>query len=397
MRRIKLTENRARNLRRPDKGQVLHFDSNVKGFGVICTPGARTWFVQPRYQGRKPRIRLGAVGVLAEIGPVHAPGARDLAIAALTAARRGEDPSIAIGLRKQPEGLTLKQVWAAYEEAGFPKLNGIGHKRATTIAADRQRYRLYLEQQFGPKAVAGIDTAAARRWLDRIKSPGQRNQCLLLLTCLLTFARTRGLAMTNVIAIRSQPTRRMETFLRPEELSKLDAACVELAAENPARMLGFAALRLLIHTGCRMGEILSAERQHFDPANATLRLPRDKAGDNGREVLLSPAAVAALTALPVTSSKYLFPSRSAGGHVVNLTWHARDMFKRAGVKPVRIHDLRHSFASAAVGNGVPLYTVGALLGHRNASTTQRYAHLSRDHKREALDRVTAAIGGGSAL
>jgi hypothetical protein len=115
-----------------------------------------------------------------------------------------------------PRPGALKQVWTAYQEAGFPKLNGIGHKRATTIAADRQRYRLHLERQFGAKAVAEIDTAAARRWLDRIKSPGQRNQCLLLLTCLLTFARTRGLAMTNVIAIRSQPTRRMETFLRPE-------------------------------------------------------------------------------------------------------------------------------------------------------------------------------------
>jgi hypothetical protein len=65
MRRFKLTENRARHLPLPDKGQVLHFDSEVKGFGVICTPGARTWFVQPRYQDRKPRIRLGPVGVFA--------------------------------------------------------------------------------------------------------------------------------------------------------------------------------------------------------------------------------------------------------------------------------------------------------------------------------------------
>jgi integrase len=329
------------------------------------------------------------------VGPAHAPGARDLAIVALTAARRGEDPHLAIGQRRQPAGLTIAQLWAAYEEAGFPRLRGVGHKRSSTIACDLRRYRRHIAPRLGAKAVSEIDTATAQRWLDRIVNRGQRGQCLALIKTLLAFARTRGLAATNRIEIRTDPSRRVQTFLTPEQLRALDTACVELIAEQPARSPGFVALRVLIATGCRMSEVLSAQRRHFDPTNTTLWLPRDKAGDDGREVLLSPAAVAALLSLPETSSPYLFASRARCGHMVALQGHADDAFVRAGLKRVRIHDLRHSYASAAVGDGISLYTVGTLLGHRNVHTTQRYAHLSRDHKRAAVDRIAAAIQGGA--
>lgn len=391
---MKLTEHRARHLTLPKSGQRLTFCDEVKGFGVRCTPGARTYVVQLRHNGRKLRLTLGPVGTLPFAGPTHAPGARDLAIAAITAARRGEDPRIAIGQRRQPAGLTLAQVWAAYTEAAHPRLRGVGHKRAATIQRDTARYRRHIAQRLGAKAVSEIDTAVARRWLDKIPGRGQRTMCLLLLKTLLSFARTRGLAVPNPIAIAVDKSRQVQNFLTPDQLRALDNACSELIAEQPARMAGFVALRVLIHTGCRKSEILSAQRQHFDPKNGTLWLPRDKASDDGREVLLSPAAVAALASLPVTSSPFLFSSASRAGYMNHLEEQAADAFARAGLKPVRIHDLRHSFASAAVGDGVPLYTVGARLGHRNAATTQRYAHLTRAHKREALNRVAAAINGG---
>jgi integrase len=159
-------------------------------------------------------------------------------------------------------------------------------------------------------------------------------------------------------------------------------------------MAGFIALRVLIATGCRTGEVLSAQRRYFDPANATLWLPVDKNSDDGREVLLSAAAVNALAALPVTSSPYLFPSpRARTGHMRTLQKHADDAFACAGLTRVRVHDLRHSFASAAVGDGLSLFLAAALLGHRDLSSTKRYAHLERDRKRAALDRVTAALNG----
>jgi len=378
---MRLTENRSLHLPRPKAGQRFTFCDQIKGFGVRCTPGARTYVVQLRHNGRKVRITLGPVGTLPFVGPAHAPGARDLAIAALTAARRGEDPDLAIGRRRQPAGLTIAQVWAAYKEAGYPRLRDVGHKRATTIARDTARYRKHLEPRFGAKALSEIDTAEAQRWLDKIPSRGQRTQCLLLLKTLLSFARSRKLAAPHAIAIRVEASRKVQTFLTPEELRVLDVACAKLAAEQPARMAGFVALRVLIHTGCRMSEVLSAQRRHFDPVNATLRLLRDKASEDGREVLLPAAAVAAFSSLPKTSSPFLFFSRAKCGHMVTLDRHADDAFARAGLGRVRVHDLRHSFASAAVGDGVSLFVVGELLGHRNAATTQRYAHLARDRKR----------------
>src|SRR5262249_59165190 len=132
-----------------------------------------------------------------------------------------------------------------------------------------------------------------RRWLDKIASRGQRGQCLILLKSLLTFARSRGLAATNAIDIVAGQSRQVQTFLTPEQLRALDAACVELIAEQPTRMAGFVALRVLIATGCRTSEVLSVQRRHFNPVQATLWLPRDKNSDDRPEVLLSPVAVAA--------------------------------------------------------------------------------------------------------
>jgi integrase len=397
---MRLTEFRASRLPLPKTDvpngapkQRFTFCSDIKGFGVRCTPGGRAYIVQLRHNGRKIRITLGPVGTLPFEGPAHAPGARDLAITAITAARRGEDPYLAIGQRKQPAGLTMAQLWAAYQDAGYPRLKGTGHKRASTIKHDTSRYELYIGPRLGSQAVSAIDTAAARRWLDRIKRRGQRSQCLILLKALLKFARTRGLAPTNPIDIRADKSRQVQTFLTPEQLRSLNAACIALGAEQPERLAGFVALRVLIETGCRTSEVLSAQRRYFDPAQATLWLPTDKNSEDGREVLLSPAAVAALESLPVTSSPYLFPSRAKCGHMVTVQKHADDAFAKAGLARVRVHDLRHSFASTAVGDGVSLFVTGELLGHRDIASTKRYAHLARDRKRAALERVTATING----
>src|SRR5262249_50020395 len=151
-------------------------------------------------------------------GPAHAPGARGLAITAITAARRGEDPYLAIGQRKQPAGLTAAQLWAAYAQAGYPRLRGIGRNRPTTIRHAAWPSSLYIGPRLGSKAVSGIDTAVVRRWLDHIKGRGQRSQCLILLKSLLTFAHTRRLAATNAIDIRADKSRQVQTFLTPQQL-----------------------------------------------------------------------------------------------------------------------------------------------------------------------------------
>src|SRR5262245_16491393 len=107
----RLTESRAQRAKLPEHGQRFEWCSEVRGFGVRLTAGgARTYVVQLTYGQKEPRITLGRVGTLAFEGPSHAPGARDLAIAALNASRHGDDPRAAINRRRDPEGVRLDTV-----------------------------------------------------------------------------------------------------------------------------------------------------------------------------------------------------------------------------------------------------------------------------------------------
>ena len=363
----------------------------MSGFGVRLTPGARSWFVQVRYDGGRPRMTLGAVGTLPCEGPDWAPGARQLATVAINAARRGDDPRIAIGKVRSPTGVTLNEVWEAYAAAGYPKLRGTGRKRATTIKADVDRYTARLRPALGAIPAAFIDTRAVQRFLDTIKSEGQRSHCLVQVKALLAYATSRGLAETQKIMITPTKSRERQEFYSADELTRLDAAIVELITLQPHRLMGFAALRLLLMTGARRSEILSLRWAACDLKAAVLHLERDKTSDNRRDILLSEKAVAVLEGIPRSSSPYVFFANSAAGHTLYIEKNFRDAIARAGLRRVRIHDLRHSFASASIRSGNSLYVTGKLLGHRQPGTTARYSHLEHDVARAALDRVSRTL------
>jgi integrase len=390
----RLTETRALRATLPRKGQVIQRCSEIVGFGCrLTSKGARSWIVQCRLNGQELRITLGAVGTLPFEGPPNKPGARDLAIAAITAARRGEDPRVAVGQVRAPEGLTLAEVWQSYVDAGYPKLRGVGHKRASTIKADTDRFNARVKPALGDEAVGRIDTARVRRWLDTIRSQGQRSHSLILLKSLLSFAASRGLATPHKIAITANRSREVQSFYKPDELAKLDETLAAMAAEKPAQILPLSALRLLIATGARLGEILSLRREAVDLDHGVLALERDKTSDNRRDILLTAKAVAILRALPRTKSRFVFFADSKSGHIVTLQKPWLAAIERAGVRRLRKHDLRHSFASTAIREGVSLYTVGKLLGHKQPTTTARYSHLEHDVARAALERIARATGG----
>jgi integrase len=389
----RLTETRASRLQSPFSGTAFEWCSEVKGFGVRLTPGAKSYIVQLRSNGKTQRITLGRVGVLPFEGPEETPGARDLAIAALNAARRGEDPLLAIGRAKTGDGITLNAVWQEYERSGYPKLRGVGRKRESTIARDKTRYDLLFRASIGKEKVERIDTARVRRWLDDIATEGQRSHGLVMLKSLMTFAGSRGLSKVQPIEVKATKSREVQNFYKPEELAALDKALLELIAEKPSQILSLSALRLLIATGARMGEIISLRWMNIDLEQKAIQLEKDKTSDNRRDILLTYDAVAALKALPRTNSPFVFHSDSKAGHVMDLKKAWLAALKRAGLRRLRLHDLRHSFASAAVRQGVSLYVVGKLLGHRQATTTQRYAHLEQEVARDALEKIAKVTGG----
>lgn len=394
----RLTETRALRAKLADEGQYFEWCSEIKGFGVRLTPAGRNYIVQVGSGNEKKRLNLGRVGVLPFESIVNArgetitPGARDLALAAINAARRGQNPRIAIGQAKEPEGVTLKTVWNAYEEAGQPKLRGVGKKRDITATKDKQRYKLLIEPKLGDEVVSEIDTAKVQRWLDGISSEGQKSHALVLLKSLLTYAASRAISKTNAIDIAVKRSREVQSFYTPDELQRLDAALVALIDTKPWRILSFSAVRLLIATGARLSEILTLEWANVDLDHGVLHLERDKTSENRRDILLTPAAVKTLKALPRKgNAQYVFFADSESGHIVDIQKPFLEAVKTAKVRRLRKHDLRHSFASAAIRQGVSLYVVGKLLGHRQATTTQRYAHLEHEVAREALAKIAAAM------
>lgn len=173
------------------------------------------------------------------------------------------------------------------------------------------------------------------------------------------------------------------------EIGRLGDALSKLEAdgENPTV---FAAIRLLLLTGCRRGEIIRLERKWVDFERRCIRLPDSKTG--AKTVPLGDPAVDLLQSSPVVEgSEFVFPASRGNGHIVGLRSAWTKVKKLAKLHGLRIHDLRHSFASVAVGGGESLYVVGKILGHRQARTTEIYAHLTPDRVHAAADRAARKI------
>ena len=151
-----------------------------------------------------------------------------------------------------------------------------------------------------------------------------------------------------------------------------------------------AAIRFLMLTGCRKSEILTLRWDDMALGEAELRLPDTKT--DARVVPLSAQATKLLTGLPrLPDNPWVIPGKRPGTHMTELDDAWRTVRAPAGLSDVRLHDLRHSYASRALALGESLPVIGKLLGHSKMETTARYAHLARDSAQEAAERVAASI------
>ncbi len=181
-----------------------------------------------------------------------------------------------------------------------------------------------------------------------------------------------------------------ERYLSDAELERLGRVLAEVEQEGAEEPQAIAALRLLLFTGCRRGEILGARWRDVNTERGVLHLRDAKAGP--RDVPLNAPALEVLQSLP-RDGEWIIPRRVAQSPLrLVRVWHR--VRSRAGLDDVRIHDLRHGFASVAVASGIALYTVGGLLGHSLPSTTARYAHLADDPLRRATELVGSRIAAG---
>ncbi len=197
--------------------------------------------------------------------------------------------------------------------------------------------------------------------------------------------------------------RRVERFLSPEERRRVEAVIsrgLRLRPGNRGRIAPYSAwaIRLLMLTGLRKSEILELEWSMVDWQHSCLHLPETKIGQ--RTVIVSDEVIQLLreiqTACSYPQSGLVIRGRN-GTKLTSLNYTWNSIRQAAGIPDVRIHDLRHSFASDALMAGVPLAIVGEMLGHRNPSTTQRYAHLADKVVRDALVTATRRIVGTTSV
>jgi integrase len=263
-----------------------------------------------------------------------------------------------------------------------------------TVTEYERLLRRHAVPALGDRPIDAIDRAAVAKLHHSLAAtPRQANLLLSVLSKLMGWAAKRGLLPSEANPCRGidrYKENKRERFLSAAELSRLGKALREAEQEKTLSPYAITAIRLLLLTGARLNEILTLRWDYVDPDNRQLRLPRSKTGQ--KSIYLTAAVADILQSLPrVKGNPFVVVGEKPGAHLVNLQKPWDRIRARAGLEDVRLHDLRHSYASVGATRGLSLLFVGKLLGHTQASTTQRYAHLAEDPVRQAGEQISEAI------
>ena len=377
---VRLTEALLDSLTPSDRDQYL-FDTVITSFGFRLTPaGKGIYFV-----GKGPRHSVGYRP------PLKLSPARELAAEMLVDIRLGRNPTLANKARTQAVAagvMTVTQLvdkWLT--DHVRPKL------KPRTLSDYEKLAAQHIKPALGHLPVTQVDRDdVVQLHLAMKRTPRRANYTISTVHAIFNFAedldlRPRG----NNPAKRIKRYRegKIERFLTETEIAKA-AEGIE-AAERAGKIGPHAAagLRLALFTGARSGEITAAQWSHVDWERKLIRLPDSKTNEP-RTIHLSDAAIEILRTLPRVGP-YVIAGAVHGEPFKNLSrsWIVARGY--AGLQDVRLHDLRHSYASLAAGRGVSLQMIGKLLGHRVPATTQRYAHLARDAVAAINDELGAAM------
>ena len=268
-------------------------------------------------------------------------------------------------------------------------------KPSTLLGRDRY-LELRLLPTFGTRRLDQITTAKVHLWFDdySMTAPGGANFCLQILRHILNHAiACHHIASNPARSVRPNPRKKLTRFLSQEELGRLRRVLDRLEhseTTRPSQRQQVDIIRLLLLTGCRKNEIVRLRKQEV--AENCLRLLDSKTGP--RTVFLNAEARATIERRMAGDSEFLFPSPHKPGCPIcdNLPlWHT--IRREAGIQDVRLHDLRHTFASHAVMQGTPLPVVARLLGHSQTTMTLRYAHTGDRETEAAAERIGGVISG----
>jgi integrase len=369
------------------------WDTEVVGLGLrVEESGTKTFLLTYRtVDGRQRKPALGRYGTLT------LQQARDLARQWLAEVAAGGDPSQERQeARRAPTVAEVAQRYMA--ELVRP------HMKPTTVMKTSSLLRLYVLPALGEIKVTAVTQADVERLHREV---GERyhvtaNQVVKVLSAMFNACERWGLRPEQ-----SNPCRHVRKFrelpkhrpLTPEELGRLAEALADFDARGPNQARAVAIIRLLIFTGARSSEIAKLRWTEVDLEHGVLRLGDSKTGP--RVVPLNSAAREVLRAQkPEEGNPYVFPGARPGQPRTTARWEWWSRVReRAGLSDVRVHDLRHNFAAMAAADGLSLYQIGQLLGHRSPVTTNRYADMLVDPRIRDAERVgealAKAMGGGT--
>lgn len=362
---------------------VFLWDSELHGFGLKITPaGKRVYLAQYRnVSGRVRRITLGRHGI------ITMDKARKAAGDNLAQATLGADPAAAkIGLRHGP---TVKEIGTRY-------LSEHADQKKKKSSADGDRWLLdkVIYPKLGSEKAATVTKAKIAEFHHSLNDrPYIANRAIALLSKMFSLAEAWGDRPDN-----SNPCRHVQKFkekkrrrfLSADELARMGAALAAAEKDETEPPAAIDSIRMLVFTGARLSEILTLMHEHVNWELGALVLPDSKTGF--KTIPLSAPAREILERQPtIEGNPYVFPGHRHGQHFVSLGHVWERIRKAAEIPDVRIHDLRHSYASVGAAAGLGLPIIGALLGHTEASTTQRYAHLAQDPLKAATELIGSRI------
>lgn len=362
-----------------DRRKLDLFDTEQQGFMLeVRASGGKTYY--QRYInsfGRTKQFKIAPAGV------VSLDDARRKAREIMAGVLLGGDPQAA---RKESRAILTFQEFI--RDRYLPYVSSYKQSWQT----DETILRVHAFPIIGRLRLDEIEanhgSALIKAMRDQEYAVGTINRVIVIVRYAINLARKWGLlkAATNPMSgLTAGPDVLRNRFLSAEETNRL---IKELAVDQNRTAAD--AILLLLLTGARRNEITHALWEQVDFVKKTLYVPRSKSG-KARWISLNSAAIALLTRRLDPAEKYIFPSPVTGKPSPSLYFPWDRIRTKAKLDGVRLHDLRHSFASVLVNQGVSLYVVQGLLGHANPRTAQRYAHLAQDTLTKASEVVADAV------
>jgi integrase len=360
--------------------RIDYFDQDCPGFMLeVRASGGKTFYQRYRdSRGREHQFKIGSARVLT------VSQARRKARTILAEAVLGNDP--------QKEREVLRAIPTLGEFARNTYLPFAKNVKRSWRTDDTV-LRIHILRKLGTLPLDQISTQAIADLLSHMKdsgyASGTTNRVLILLRFVFNLANKwniPGAGNNPTSGLKTAPDVNRERFLTTEEaqrlLSALDTDENQIAANT---------IKLLLLTGARRNEITHAQWDNVNWERRTLLVPCSKSG-RPRLIQLNSAAIDLLrSVLGQRTNEFIFPSPVTGRPSPSLHFPWSRIRKKSGLMNFRLHDLRHSFASFLVNNGVSLYVVQGLLGHTQARTTQRYAHLVNDTLSDAAEVIRTVI------